>query len=82
MINEQKDRFREEIILSDDWKERYMIIKRFEKKKIKKDDDFKDNDENKEDENIGGNREGLFCPQDHAELLMENSKKKYSIKNG
>ena len=79
MINEQKDRFREEIILSDDWKERYMIIKRFEKKKIKKDEDI---DENKEDDNVGGNREGLFCPQDPAELSMENSKKKYSIKNG
>lgn len=41
-----------------------MVIKRFEKKKIRRDDDFRDNDENKEEENVGGNREGLFFSQE------------------
>ena len=47
VINEYKEKFKEEITLSQDWKERYSVIKKFEKKKIRKDEE----ENGKEEEN-------------------------------
>jgi hypothetical protein len=33
-----KEELQHQLVLSDEWKERYLTIKRFEKKKIKKED--------------------------------------------
>jgi hypothetical protein len=34
VIDELKDHLQKELIMNEDWKERYLAIKRFEKKKI------------------------------------------------
>ena len=92
IIFDLKEELQYQLQLSDQWKEKYLAIKRFEKKKIKKDDDeeFKNVQVEILEEKISkfpeNNADGvLFMPYVPAltgTFAVAEGKKKYFIKNG
>ena len=80
-----------QLLMSDEWKERYLSVKRFEKKKLKKEEeddllgvniDLNLEDPNKQNQILAS--DGLPLLPYTPQLLSTppNSKKKYYIKNG
>lgn len=85
-----KDQLQQQLLLSDEWKEKYLSIKRFEKKKMRKEDeDLKEVDieidiEDNKNSNQNMAQEGVYLIPyvPHLLNLPTQGKRKYYIRNG